>query len=182
MTPTNHKALSKFLSYVLRHHPEEIGMELDENGWVPVDLLLQQLQPKFPGTDRAVLEKLVEQNSKKRFAFDETGTKIRASQAHSVSVALGYEPQEPPMVLFHGTAASAVKMIMEEGLTKQQRHHVHLSQSVTAALQVGSRYGSPKVLKIHSGKMHEAGYAFFMSPNGVWLTDHVPPGFIEDDF
>lgn len=182
MTPDNSKALSKFLAYVLRHRPDEIGLEPDEQGWVPIDILLQQLAERFPGIDRAQLDYVVATNSKKRFAYDAALQKIRASQGHSIEVQLDYVPMEPPTVLFHGTGQGYLADILEQGLQKKSRHHVHLSQSVMAALEVGRRHGRAVVLKVHSGKMHEAGYTFYISANDVWLTDHVPVEFIEADF
>jgi putative RNA 2'-phosphotransferase len=176
------KPISKFLSYVLRHDPEEAGITLDANGWTNVDILIQQLQSRFPILDKPVLEYIVATNSKQRYSFNEDKTLIRANQGHSVNVELNYMAQEPPLVLFHGTSQGYVKSIMEEGLKKQSRHHVHLSENVTTALQVGSRHGRPFVLKIHSGKMYEAGYTFYISANNVWLTDYVPIEYIEDEF
>lgn len=176
------KSISKYLSYILRHDPADAGITLDKNGWTSVDLLLHELSSRFPALDKPTLEYIVATNSKQRFAFNEDKSMIRASQGHSVDVELNYLPQEPPTVLFHGTVSANVKSIMQEGLKKQGRHHVHLSENVTTALQVGSRHGVSKILKIHSGKMHEAGYVFYLSANHVWLTDFVPVEFIEDEF
>jgi putative RNA 2'-phosphotransferase len=176
------KPISKYLSYILRHDPDEAGIILDENGWTNVDTLIQQVRLRFPELDMSMLEYVVATNSKQRFSFNEDKTLIRANQGHSINVELNLLAQEPPMVLFHGTSQDNVKSIMNNGLHKQQRHHVHLSENVTTALQVGSRHGRPTVLKIHSGKMHEAGYIFYISANKVWLTDHVPPEYIEDEF
>ena len=176
------KALSKYLSYILRHDPDDAGIKLDTNGWTNVELLLNEISSRFPELDRTALEYIVATNNKQRFAFNEDKSLIRASQGHSVEVELNYLAQEPPMVLFHGTTMEHLRSILHEGLKKQSRHHVHLSENVMTALQVGSRNGRAKILKIHSGKMHEAGYTFYVSANNVWLTDFVPPEFIEDDF
>jgi putative RNA 2'-phosphotransferase len=176
------KTISKYLSYILRHDPADAGIILDTNGWTNVNLLLKELCSRFPVLDKTALEYIVATNSKQRFAFNEDKSMIRASQGHSVDVELNYMAQEPPTVLFHGTAVENVRSTMNEGLKKQNRHHVHLSENVTTALQVGSRHGRATVLKIHSGKMHEAGYIFYVSANNVWLTDFVPVEFIEDEF
>ena len=176
------KAISKYLSYILRHDPDEAGIRLDENGWTDVVQLVNELRVRFPGLDLPALEYIVATNNKQRFAFNEDKTKIRASQGHSVEVALNYLAQEPPTVLFHGTPKRNLAAILEEGLKRGERHHVHLSQNVTTALQVGARHGAPIILKIHSSRMHEDGYVFYVSANEVWLTEHVPPGYIEDDF
>jgi putative RNA 2'-phosphotransferase len=175
-------AISKYLSYILRHDPQEAGITLDANGWTNVDMLIAQVRYRFPQLNKEMLEYIVATNSKQRFGFNEDKTMIRANQGHSVNVNLNYIAQEPPIVLFHGTSKDRVEAIMKEGLKKQERHHVHLSENVTTALQVGKRHGHAFILKVHSGKMHEDGYVFYLSANHVWLTDHVPPEYIEDEF
>ncbi|HEV7402205.1 MAG TPA: RNA 2'-phosphotransferase [Chthoniobacteraceae bacterium] len=170
---------SKFLSLVLRHAPETIGLELDAQGWVEVKALLEAMARHGRPLTRPALDEVVETNSKKRFAFDEKGVRIRASQGHSVEVALGYEPRIPPAELFHGTATRFLPGIRAEGLRKGERHHVHLSADQTTAVQVGQRHGKPVVLVVRAGAMHAAGHTFFLSENGVWLTDQVPPEFLE---
>jgi len=176
------KAISKYLSYILRHDPADAGIVLDKNGWTNVDALIEQVRIKFPELDMPALEYVVATNSKQRFAFNEDKTMIRANQGHSIDVELNLLASEPPTVLFHGTAKENVRSIMTEGLKKQDRHHVHLSENVTTALQVGSRHGKACVLKIHSGKMHADGYVFYLSANNVWMADFIPPAYIENDF
>jgi putative RNA 2'-phosphotransferase len=173
------KDLSRFLSLVLRHKPEEIGITLDEQGWVEVEVLLKALATHKATLTREGLEKIVAENNKKRFAFDETGSKIRANQGHSIEVDLALPTSMPPAILYHGTAEKTVAIIRQEGLTKQSRQHVHLSTNRDTATQVGGRHGKPYILEVQAGKMHEAGYAFYISENGVWLTDHVPVQFID---
>ncbi len=182
MDTKQNKAISKYLSYILRHDPDDAAITLDKNGWTNVDILIQQVNDRFPMLNNTMLEYIVATNNKQRFAFNEDKTMIRASQGHSVEVELNYMAQEPPTVLFHGTAIENINAILQQGLKKQERHHVHLSENVTTALQVGSRHGRSTVLKIHSGKMHEQGYVFYISANNVWLTDFVPPEFMEYDF
>ena len=173
-------AISKYLSYILRHDPEEAGITLDANGWTNVDKLIEHVRYRFPELNKEMLEYVVATNSKQRFAFNEGKTMIRASQGHSVNVDLNYMAQQPPLVLFHGTSQDRVEAIMKEGLKKQERHHVHLSENVTTALQVGRRHGQVCIVNVYSGKMHEDGYVFYLSANHVWLTDYVPPQYIED--
>jgi putative RNA 2'-phosphotransferase len=171
--------LSKFLSLVLRHQPEVIGVALDAAGWVPVDELLAACRAHGTPIDRALLLELVATSPKQRFALSEDGARIRASQGHSVEVELGYQPAEPPETLFHGTVAASLDAIREGGLRRMERHHVHLSPDADTARAVGARRGAPVVLRVAAGAMHRAGHLFYRSANGVWLTEHVPPDFIE---
>jgi putative RNA 2'-phosphotransferase len=170
--------VSRKLSYILRHHPDEIGLTLDEQGWGSVDYILSKLKVSGIPLSMDVLKEVVETNDKKRFAFNADFSMIRANQGHSVEVELGYVAQEPPALLFHGTAQKSIQSIKGQGLVKGSRHHVHLSADETTAKKVGQRHGVPVVLKVKAGAMHEAGHAFFQSENGVWLTDLVPTQFI----
>ncbi len=170
--------LSKFLSLVLRHEPWKIGLELDAAGWVEVDALLAACGRHRVTLTRERLEQIVTDSDKQRFAFDEARQRIRASQGHSVSVELGYEPMTPPEKLYHGTVAKFLDAIRVQGLIKGARHHVHLSADETTAGKVGQRRGAPVILVVDAAAMHRAGHAFFRSANGVWLVEHVPPQFI----
>jgi putative RNA 2'-phosphotransferase len=172
--------ISKFLSFVLRHEPQTIGLTLDSSGWTSVDDLLARCNAAGESISREQLEEVVATNEKKRFAFSEDGTRIRASQGHSVAVELGYAPAEPPEILYHGTAEQFLPSIKTNGLNKQNRHHVHLSASPQTAKTVGDRHGPSVVLTIRSGEMRRQGHLFFISDNQVWLTDHVPPKYIQD--
>lgn len=173
-----HVRISKHLSYVLRHAPEKIGITLDEAGWVSVDLLLERSRKHGKDITRAMLDEVVATSEKKRFALSEDGTRIRANQGHSVDVDLAYEPTPPPAILFHGTPATVVALIRETGIAKMGRHHVHLSKDRETAHTVGGRRGRPVVLVVDAARMHADGYAFFVTPNGVWLTDDVPPSYV----
>ncbi|KUG05954.1 RNA 2'-phosphotransferase [Solirubrum puertoriconensis] len=177
-TPDSDRRLSKFLSLVLRHQPQLIGLRLDGAGWANVAELLERLQQHGRGISQATLEAVVANNDKQRFAFSPDGQRIRANQGHSVSIDLGYQPQTPPELLYHGTAERNLGSIRQHGLLKQKRHHVHLSADAATARSVGQRYGSPVVLTIAAGQMHDLGHLFYQSENGVWLTDSVPPRFI----
>jgi len=169
---------SKFLSFVLRHQPEEIGLSLDDAGWASVEELLEACKRAGRTLSREDLQHMVDTSDKKRFAFSEDGLRIRANQGHSIQVELGYEPQEPPGVLYHGTATRFLESIRKEGLKRGSRHHVHLSSDAVTAANVGSRHGKPIVLRIASSQMHNDGYLFYLSENGVWLTERVPPDYI----
>lgn len=167
---------SKFLSLVLRHEPEKIGLQLDPQGWVPIDELLSRAAPHLPLTQE-LLHEVVRTSDKQRFAISEDGTRIRANQGHSVPVELGLAPQVPPEQLYHGTATRFLDSIRKQGLLRGDRHHVHLSATETA-VKVGARHGQPVVLIVNAGDMHRAGHVFFRSDNGVWLVEHVPPSFL----
>lgn len=173
-----HVRVSKFLSLVLRHQPEKVGVTLDREGWVSVYLLLEAFEAHGLRLTPDELREVVRSNDKQRFSFSADGLRIRASQGHSVKVELGYEPQEPPPTLYHGTAERFLPSIRQQGLSKGRRHHVHLSEQETTAHAVGRRYGRPVVLEIASGAMHADGHVFFRSANGVWLTEHVPVRYI----
>jgi putative RNA 2'-phosphotransferase len=170
--------ISKFLSLVLRHQPETIGIELDENGWTDVNILIRQLNQAGVKFDFEVLKHVVDSNAKKRFAFNDSFDRIRASQGHTVAIELGYLPQTPPQILFHGTAAKNVESILQSGLQKRDRHHVHLSAETETAVKVGQRHGKPFVFEVDAAKMCADGHLFFISENGVWLTDSVPPQYL----
>ena len=172
------KKRSKFLSLVLRHQPKLFGIELDAAGWVDVSDLLAGLKTKGQGSTKEQLEIVVNQNDKQRFEFDEQRQRIRARQGHSVSVSLGYEASEPPELLRHGAPTKFIASIRQQGLTKQKRHDVHLHQNEELAASVGQRRGKPVVLVVEAKRMHDAGHKFFLTENGVWLTDHVPAEFI----
>jgi putative RNA 2'-phosphotransferase len=171
--------VSKFLSYVLRHHPESIGLVLEASGFVEVDLLLARCHANGRPYTRELLERIVRENPKKRFELSGDGARIRASQGHSIEVDLAYSPEIPPEVLFHGAPSSVVASILDEGLRKMARHHVHLAADRSAAREVGARRGKPVVLTVHAGRMHRDGHVFFRSTNGVWLTEHVPPRYLQ---
>lgn len=173
------KKYSRFLSLVLRHKPELIGIELDNHGYVAVDVLLNALQKSDCPMDKATLDEVVATNDKQRFAYSADGVYIRANQGHSVAVDLALSPKTPPSTLYHGTAVDNLDDIWRMGLTPQSRHHVHLSADVATATKVGSRHGKVAVLVVDTAKMSEAGFVFYQSDNGVWLTDSVPPSYLE---
>lgn len=167
--------LSKFLSLVLRHQPEAVGLVLDEGGWVEVDALIAACAGTGRRVSRADLDHVVATNSKKRFAYSDDGRRIRASQGHSVGVELGLDATAPPAVLYHGTAAATLSAIRREGLRPMSRQDVHLSADVETAVRVGSRHGRPVVLEVDAAGLAASGHVFRLSANGVWLTDRVPP-------
>lgn len=169
---------SKYLSRHLRHQPEVIGLMLEPGGWVAVDALLAAAKRHGVAISRVELEEIVARNNKQRFAFDETGQRIRASQGHSVPIDLQLAPIAPPDVLYHGTGKAAVGAILREGLCKMRRHHVHLSSDSATAIKVGSRHGAPVVLLVDAAAMARDGYLFYRSDNGVWLTETVPPRYL----
>lgn len=179
MSPSQTTTASKFLSLVLRHEPSAAHVTLDSAGWVEVEALLAGCAKAGRTLTRDELEHVVVTNAKKRFEFSVDGTRIRASQGHSVEVELEYAPQEPPELLYHGTATRFLGSIRTQGLLKMQRHQVHLSAEIKVTMDVGARHGKPSLLTILAGEMHAAGYVFYHSTNGVWLVEHVPVKFIQ---
>ena len=174
-------ALSKFLSFVLRHKPDAIGLVLDPQGWVCVDELIEKgnaAGTRFSGDD---LRHVVETSDKKRFSISADGMRIRAAQGHSVTVELGLPPREPPLTLYHGTATRFVEAILSEGLKPQSRQQVHLSIDLATAQRVGQRHGKPFIFRIDALRMHQQGFSFYLADNGVWLVDQVPPEFLAPD-
>lgn len=179
MHPNDRKHHSRFLSLVLRHRPELAGLQLDAAGWVGVDELLAGVARNGQPMTREQLLEIVATNDKKRFELDAAGVRIRAVQGHSVEVELGHAEAAPPEVLLHGTHAAVLPAIRREGLLRMQRHHVHLHQDPALAATVGGRRGTPVVLRVRAAAMAAAGHVFYVAPNGVWLTEHVPPQFLE---
>jgi putative RNA 2'-phosphotransferase len=179
MTEKEKKHKSKFLSFVLRHHPELIGLALDENGWADVATLLQAATTKDVHITLDELDEIVATNDKKRFIFNADKSRIRANQGHSINVDLALEPMQPPNILYHGTVDKFMDSIRALGLQKMERHHVHLSSNLATAQQVGSRRGKPVVLTVQAGLMYADGHVFYQSENQVWLTDAVPPKYLE---
>lgn len=173
------KRISKFLSLVLRHRPEVLELQLDENGWASVEELLQKMNRGPYALSFEDLKEIVETNDKQRFIFSDDYSHIRANQGHSMSVDLGLQEKVPPGILYHGTATQNLESIKVKGLIKGSRNHVHLSSDHETGVKVGSRHGEPVVLEIQAMNMYQAGLVFYLSENGVWLTDQVPVEFIK---
>lgn len=172
--------VSKFLSFVLRHRPDAIGLTLDREGWASITELIQRATASGHKIDENSIQKAVAENDKKRFSISSDGKSIRAVQGHSTAeVAMSYEARVPPPRLFHGTASRFVSAIEREGLRPGGRHHVHLSADQETAMRVGKRHGKPVVLIVRSREMQAAGHNFYLAENGVWLTESVPNNFID---
>jgi putative RNA 2'-phosphotransferase len=172
------KRISKFLSLVLRHAPDKIGLKLDSAGWVSVEELVRKMNSNGHSITFEILQEIVEANDKQRFGFNTDRSRIRANQGHSIEIEHGFESKIPPENLYHGTAESSVSSILKTGLIKRNRHHVHLSIDKETALKVGMRHGKPIILEIMSAKMQNDGYEFYLSENKVWLTEFVPSNYI----
>lgn len=170
--------ISKFISMILRHRPEVIGITLDEHGWANVDELVEGIN-KNEAFSKATLEKIVKTDKKQRYSFSQDKTLIRANQGHSIPVDVELEKKEPPKVLYHGTGSRFVKSIQEQGLLPMERLYVHLSTDVETATNVGKRHGTPVIFKVNAEQMQKDGYDFFQSVNGVWLTKEVPTKYLE---
>jgi len=174
-----HIKISKFLSLVLRHKPDVIGLKLDENGWALIDELICCAAAGGRSLDRELIKEVVATNDKKRFSISPDGKMIRANQGHSINVDLGLSPIMPPTTLYHGTATRFLESILQKGLRSSGRNHVHLSSDHETAVNVGQRHGKPVVLKVESGAMDSDGHVFYRSENGVWLTKLVPAKYLQ---
>lgn len=170
--------VSKYLSKHLRHQPERLGLELGQGGWVRVDELLAACRAHSFTLTRAELEEVVARNDKQRFSFNATREMIRANQGHSIEVDLQLETGEPPPVLYHGTGERSVESILASGLRRMARHHVHLSGDAETARRVGARHGRPTVFEVDAAAMRRDGHQFYLSANGVWLVEGVPPEYL----
>lgn len=174
----NYKETSKYISLILRHKPDVIGITLDEHGWANVDELIAGVSKTHP-INMDILEQIVAEDEKQRYSFNEDKTLIRANQGHSIPVDVELEEKEPPEILFHGTGEKYVDSINKSGLIPKSRLYVHLSSNEEIAYKVGTRHGKPVIYKVKSKEMYQDGYKFFCSVNGVWLTKAVPVRYIE---
>ncbi|MCD7956446.1 MAG: RNA 2'-phosphotransferase [Lachnospiraceae bacterium] len=165
--------LSRFISLLLRHHPEKVNLTLDEHGWADVDELLAGINSTGRLIDRALLEEIVASDEKQRYSFDERKELIRANQGHSIPVDVELEKAIPPDILYHGTAQKFADSIRREGIRRMSRLYVHLSKDMETALKVGRRHGKPLAFSVPAGKMSRDGIPFYISANGVWLTEYV---------
>lgn len=170
---TDYRDTSKYIALILRHKPETIGIKLDEHGWADVSELIAGVSKTHP-LDMELLEKIVSEDEKQRYSFNEEKTLIRANQGHSVPVDVELAETEPPEVLYHGTGEKYVSSIDAQGLIAKSRLYVHLSKDVETALHVGQRHGKPVIYEVKSGEMNRDGFKFYLSVNGVWLTKVVP--------
>ena len=174
----------RYISYLLRHHPEDSGLTLDQHGWADVNELINAVAQTYAGFSRTELDEIVATNNKKRYSYSEDGLRIRANQGHSIQVDVELEEKTPPPVLWHGTAERFVESIQEQGLVSGSRLYVHLSTDTDTARVVGKRHGKPVIFHVDCKRMAEDGYKFYLSVNGVWLTNEVPARYlrlIEED-
>ena len=179
MSTTQIVQLSKFLSLILRHKPETIGIKLDEHGWADVNKLIEGVKRSGKQFNFALLDRVVAENDKQRFSFNEDKTKIRANQGHTRKVDVELEEKVPPKTLYHGTLKSNFASINSKGLLKMKRLYVHLSGDIETAQKVADRrHGESIIYKIDAAAMSRDGYKFFQSVNGVWLTAHVPAKYL----
>ena len=172
------KETSKYMSLILRHKPETIGISLDEHGWANVDELIAGISKTYE-INMDILEEIVSSDEKQRYSFNDDKTKIRANQGHSIQVDVELEEKEPPMILWHGTGEKFVASIDEQGLIPKGRLYVHLSQDKETAFKVGTRHGKPVLYMVKAADMFKDGYKFYLSKNGVWLTKEVPVKYLE---
>jgi len=169
--------ISKYISLILRHKPEVIGITLDEHGWANVNELIEGVSKTYP-LNMELLEKIVAEDNKQRYSFNEDRTLIRANQGHSIPVDVELEQKNPPKILYHGTGEKFVSSIDQQGLIPKSRLYVHLSSDLDTAIKVGKRHGKPIIYEVLSGEMEKDGYLFYCSVNGVWLTKSVPAKYL----
>ena len=174
----NDKRLSKFLSLILRHRPEKLGITLDKEGWANTQEIIDKMKQRGMPISLARIREVVQNNDKQRFKLGENDTKIRANQGHSVNINLAIEPTLPPKKLFHGTATKNLESILAQGIKKGSRQHVHLSMDIVTATKVGQRHGKPVILEVDAEQMSADNILFYQSENGVWLTDYIDPKYI----
>lgn len=172
------KQKSKFLSLVLRHKPEVIDLTLDENGWADIKELITKASAKDVILSQEIIKVVIETNDKQRFTYNDVKSKIRANQGHSIKIDIDLESVEPPSLLYHGTAKRNIDSILEKGIDKRNRQHVHLSNEIETAKNVGSRHGKPIIIIIDASQMHRDGIKFYLSKNKVWLTEFVDAKYI----
>lgn len=175
-----HIQLSRFLSLILRHKPEVVGLNLDSQGYIPIKELINGINTNSKYfIDEEILDEIVDTDNKQRYSYDSDKSKIKANQGHSVEVDLDFQVCQPPNVLYHGTSEKYLNLIMNEGLKKQNRLYVHLSDNIETAKDVGSRRGKPAILSINSKQMYKDGYKFYKSENNVWLIDKVNKEYLK---
>ena len=170
--------ISKFISLILRHRPDTIGISLDEHGWANVNELVTNIAKQYNGFGMSELEEIVRTDNKQRYSFNEDKTLIRANQGHSIPVNVDLKEVQPPDILYHGTATRFVPSILEEGILSRTRIYVHLSQDIETAMTVGSRHGKPYVFTIDTKQMYEDGYKFYLSENNIYLTKIIPTKYL----
>lgn len=172
------KEVSKYMSLILRHKPDAIGITLDEHGWANVDELIAGIA-RDNEFNMEILQEIVDSDEKQRYSFNEDKTLIRANQGHSIPVDVELEEKEPPEILWHGTGEKYVASIDAQGLTPKSRLYVHLSKDEETAIKVGTRHGKPVLYHVLAKQMHADGYKFYLSANGVWLTKEVPVEYLD---
>ena len=172
------KSTSKYISLILRHKPEVIGITLDDHGWADTQALIEGVNRTHPLT-MELLEEIVRTDEKQRYSFNADKSRIRANQGHSIPIDADLAETEPPETLYHGTGEKSVASIEREGLRPMSRLYVHLSPDTETARSVGSRHGKPVIFIVLAGEMHRSGYQFYRSANGVWLTKEVPVRFLK---
>ena len=166
--------ISRYMALLLRHHPEQAGITLDEHGWAHVDELIKGIQKRYPQFQREILEEIVRTDSKQRYAFNEDHTLIRTNHGHSIPVDIEFKHAVPPDILYHGTAKKYVSSIQQQGLISKSRLYVHLSTDVETAIKVGKRHGEPVIYQIDAKQMYQDGIIFYLSANYIWLVKKVP--------
>lgn len=180
------KKLSVYMCYLLRHHPEEAGLDMDKHGWVSVAQFIDGINSSGKQRiDMDLLMQIVETDNKGRYRFSEDMSRIKACQGHSIEwVEPELEVMPPPGFLYHGTTSAALEKIKASGgIKKMSRHAVHTHASPDFAWLSAVRWRgnhTPVLLKIAAAKMHEEGFVFGKTENDVWCVEEIPTDFIAE--
>lgn len=179
------KDISRIILKALRHKPESLGLTLDLAGYCCVEELVRALKEKGYQVTKEDIDKVGENE---RFSFDQYHTKIRADYGNSIGLLLSnMYPQDdkPPNILYHGTSFDAISNIQEKGIIRfayeglRARDHIFMTELPSVALKKGSRHGKGVGLPVYAVKMYENGYQFYHAKNDIWLTDYIPPEYID---
>ena len=175
----NYTRLSKTISKILRHRPEQFGIQLDDEGWTSLDLLIQRLrrQQKWKDLEEQDILDMMATASKQR--YEVKNGRIRAYYGHSIPKKISKVASSPPGILYHGTAKATVPLIGESGLLPMNRQYVHLSADIQTATIVGKRRDiRPTILQVNALEASQSGIDFYLENNGIWLSEPIPPKFI----
>lgn len=174
-----YRRLSKYLSYILRHDPQEADLSIDKYGFADLNRVVEALnETKHYWAGKEDIEYLIENSDKTRFEIK--GYKIRALYGHSIDVEIEEElHQPPPKKLYHGTSPDSAEAISEEGIKSQNRQFVHLSKTKEEAYRVGKRHHlEPVIFQIDAEKAWKEGITFY-ERGDLYLVEYMPSTYLD---